>query len=298
MKNIFKLLSLFLVVSIAVSCDSNTGDDLGYSAQEERGWVQFMDNSPSVITAYVEEGGKIELDVNVQVPNTSSDLTINYDLVSVAGPDPSTVFSNSGNVVAPAGQTSIMGPANSTGKDYTFLASITLDLEDLAGTSLAGPMVFDVVLTGTSSNQITAGLEGESFKVSQRIVIVEIASLVGTYAVDEPVLSLGAIWGESYQIEVSATSDPSTLGVVNSAGFDTYALAGSTWAFANGGVTWTDAAANANGPVVALTDYFGYNPTDVIYGYDANGDLTISFGLNTGSLVLNALDYGVVFTKM
>ena len=84
MKNIFKLLSLFLVVSIAVSCDSNTGDDLGYSAQEERGWVQFMDNSPSVITAYVEEGGKIELDVNVQVPNTSSDLTINYDLVSVA----------------------------------------------------------------------------------------------------------------------------------------------------------------------------------------------------------------------
>ena len=34
MKNVLKLLSLFLVVSVAVSCDSNTSDDLGYGAQD------------------------------------------------------------------------------------------------------------------------------------------------------------------------------------------------------------------------------------------------------------------------
>ena len=83
-------------------------------------------------------------DVNVVVPNTSSDLTINYDLVSVSGDDPNAYFTNSGSIVAPA-ETSYMGPGNNTGKEYTFLGLITLDVADLSGATLSGPMVFDVV---------------------------------------------------------------------------------------------------------------------------------------------------------
>lgn len=262
MKNIFKLLSLFLIVGIAVSCDSNTGDDMGYSAQEERGWVQFMDNSPAVITAFQGAEGKIELDVNIQVPNTSSDLTINYDLVSVSGGDPSAVFSNTGSVVAPAGQTSFMGPANVTGKNYTFLSLIELDLGDLAGATINEPMVFDVVLTGTSSSQITAGLAGETFKVAQRVVInPSLTNLNGVYSVDENFTAgvnapfgLGDFFAESYQVELTAVADDasaSTMTATNSAGFDIYFLPGVVIDFSASPLTFDDGY-TPDLPVVAL----------------------------------------------
>ena len=190
MKNILKLLSLSLLVGIAFSCDSDSSDDLKYTPETESGWVQFMDNSPSSITGFVEEGGMIDMDLNIVVPNTSSDLSINYDLVSVSGDDPNSLFSNSGSVIVPAGQTSYMGPGNNTGISYTYLGVISLDLADLSGATLSGPMVFDVVLTGTSSSEITAGLAGETFKVSQRIVIVSAASLAVTYSVSESSISI------------------------------------------------------------------------------------------------------------
>jgi hypothetical protein len=65
MKNILKLLSLFLVVSVTVSCDSNTSDDLGYGAQDERGWVYLMEDSP-VITAFIGAESDIVLDMNLK----------------------------------------------------------------------------------------------------------------------------------------------------------------------------------------------------------------------------------------
>jgi hypothetical protein len=40
-------------------------------------------------------------------------------------------------------------------------------MSDLEGVVLSEAMVFDVVLTGTSSSAITAGLEGETYKVAQ-----------------------------------------------------------------------------------------------------------------------------------
>lgn len=298
MKNILKLLSLFLVVSIATSCDSNTGDDLKYSAQTERGWVQFMDDSPSSITVFVEEGGLVELDVNVVVPNTSSDLTINYDLVSVSGDDPNAYFTNSGSIVAPAGETSYMGPGNNTGKEYTFLGLITLDVADLSGATLSGPMVFDVVLTGTSSSQITAGLEGETFKVSQRIVVVAASSLAGTYSVAEPAFSLASYWGESYQVEMAYdAANPLVLDVTNSAGFNTYFFSGTTMTLGNGGASFTDAAGDV-GAIVGLTDAFVFDAGDVVFGSDVDGNTTIAFGTNSGELFYNGITYALVLTKM
>ena len=313
MKNILKLLSLSLFVGIAFSCGSDSSDDLKYTAETESGWVQFMNYSPEVINAFVEEGGEISMDVNIVVPNTSSDLTINYDLVSVSGDDPNGLLSDPGNIIGPAGQTSYMGPnfveldadgnpidesGNNTGIEFTYLAEIVLNIDELADATLSGPMVFDVVLTGTSSSEITAGLAGETFKVSQRIVIVSAASLAGTYSVSEPSISIGAIFGESYQVELAYdAANPLQLSATNSVGFDTYFFTGTTMTLGNGGITASDDAAGP-GIVVAYLDYFAWDVGDVIFGDDGSGNTTISFGANTGQLVLNGIAYSLVLTKM
>ena len=220
-----------------------------------------MEDSP-VITAFIGAESDIVLDINLQVPNTSSDLTINYEMASVSGADPNSVFSNSGQLVVPAGNTSFMGPDNITGLDYVFLSSLTLDMSDLEGTVLSEAMVFDVVLTGTSSSAITAGLEGETYKVEQRIVInPSLVSLEGVYSVFENFtdgvnapLGLGDFFGESYQVELSVVAtDPSaaTMVVVNSAGFDTYFFDGTPIDFSANPISIDDGF-TADMPVVAL----------------------------------------------
>ena len=298
MKNIIKSISLLFVLALTVSCDSNSSDDLGYAAQEESGWVQLLQDSPSEISIFAEEGGVIELDVNIQVPTTSSDLTINYALQSVSGADPSTLFSNSGSVIAPAGKTSYAGPDNGTGFEYSYLAMISLDLADLEGTTLTEPIVFDVVLTGTSSNQIKAGLEGETFKVSQRIVIIPVASLVGTYSVTEPQISIAAIFGESYQVELAYdASSPLVLSATNSVGFDTYFYSNTTMTVGNGGAVLADDAADV-GAIVALLDAFAYDATDVVFGNDLDGNTTITLGTNSGVLFYNDIAYSIILTKI
>ena len=298
MKNIIKSISLLLVLTLTVSCDKDSSEDLGYAAQEERGWVQFMEDSPSEITGFIEEGGVVELDVNIQVPTTSSDLSINYNLVSVAGDDPNNYFSNSGTVIAPAGKTSYSGPDNDTGFEYNYLAMISFDIAELNDVTLTGPMTFDVELTGTSSSQITAGLEGETFKVIQRVTIVQISSLAGTYSVTEPQISLSAIFEESYQVELANdASSPLVLSATNSDGFDTYFFSNTTMTLGNGGAVLEDAAADA-GAIVALADAFVFDATDVLFGNDSDGNTTISFGANSGVLYYNDLAYSLVLTKM
>ena len=272
MKNIIKSISLLLVLTLTISCDSGSGDDLGYAAQEERGWVQFLTTNPAVIGVFQGALGTIDLDVNIQVPTTSSDLTINYALQSVSGADPNNVFSNTGAIVAPAGKTSYAGPDNDTGFEYTYLAMISLNLTDLDGTTLTEPMVFDVVLTGTSSSSITAGLEGETKPVSQRIVInPSISAFEGAYTVSEVFtsgtnagLQLAAAFGESYQVElamVEGDSTASTMLVTNSDGFDTYYPAGTIMTFyLNGTIDLYDGA-NFNIPFLAGFDYHLINTT-------------------------------------
>ena len=65
----------------------------------------------------------------------------------------------------------------------------------------------------------------------------------------------------------------------------------------NGGITASDAAAGP-GIVVALLDYFAWDVADVAFGDDGSGNTTISFGANTGQLVLNGIAYSLVLTKM
>jgi hypothetical protein len=310
MKNILKLLSLSIFVGIAFSCGSDSSDDLKFTAETESGWIQFMNYSPSEITAFVKEGGEISMDVNIVVPNTSSDLTIYYDLVSVSGDDPNGLFSNLGNIIVPAGETSYMGPnfveedaeenpidesGNNTGIDFTYLAEIVLNIGDLSDATLSGPMVFDVVLTGTSSSEITAGLEGESFKVAQRVTIISVASLAGEYIVSEPVVAASPS-PLNYQVELAYdAANPSTLIATNTAG--NYFFTGATMTLGNGGITITDDIGGP-GAIVAFADYFAFEADDVLFGSNESGNTTITFGTNTGRILIGGLDYYMVMTKI
>ena len=239
MKNNIKLYCVLFSALFITSCSNN--DDLKYQPDVESGWVQFLETEDGGATLpdiglFQGAEGLIELDVNIQVPTTSTDLTINYDLVSVSGTDPNSVFSNTGKTVAPAGRTSYAGPDNGTGFDYSYLANIGIDLSELSGTELSEPMVFDVVLTGTSSGMITAGLGGE-FPVSQRIIInPSLEGFIGTFTVAEMFTAgpnspsgLSDFFGESYQLELDRVVGDATgsrFVVSTTTGFDFYLVDG------------------------------------------------------------------------
>jgi hypothetical protein len=277
MKTLIKSISLLLVLALTVSCDSDSKKDLGYTAQEESGWVQFLTTKPDQIGAFQGAKGTIDLDVNVQVPTTSSDLTINYALQSVSGADPNTLFSDSGTTIAPAGKTSFAGPDNDTGFEYTYLAMITLNLADLEGATITEPVVFDLVLTGTSSPSITAGLEGETKPISQRIVInPSLTAFEGVYSVDEIFtsgtnagLQLANAFEENYQIElamVEGDATASTMVVTNSDDFFVYYTDGTVMTFKTDGTIDVDDGLNFNIPFVADFNYHFIDTTSYDYG--------------------------------
>ena len=262
MKNIIKLFSLLLVLTLAVSCGSNSGDDLGYSAQEERGWIQFPESNLDVILAVRGITTVVNLGVDIQVPTTSSDLTIDYKLQSVTGLDPNTVFSNNGITVAPAGKTSYPGPDNSTGLEYSYLAPITIDITELEGVSLTEPMVFDVVLTATSSSKITVGLAGDTFHVTQRIIVYPTVAYTfeGVFSVDEVFtagvnegLTLSGAFGESYQIELAIMPNDDTntkMLISTSAGFNDYFIPDTILTFMPDGTLHFDDTFDPGNPVI------------------------------------------------
>lgn len=188
MRKTIKLFSILFVVACFTSCDE--GSDLGFAPSPEMGWIQFVEGEPAVIYSNQADQAILRLGVDIQVPTTSSDLTISYNLVPVSGMNPNTAFSNNGAIVVPAGETSYMGPDNSTGINYVYLPTIDFDVSDIAG-SLAEPMIFDVVLSGTSSGNITVGLDGEAFPTTQRIAICpsldsSTGNLLGDYVLTVP----------------------------------------------------------------------------------------------------------------
>ncbi len=192
MKKTIKLFSILFVLACFTSCDDGT--DLGFSPTPEVGWIQFVESQhggPSgTIFSNQADLEVIRIGVNIQVPTTSSDLTISYNLVPVSGMNPNTAFSNNGALVVPAGITSYASPDNNTGINYVNLPTIDLDVNDIAA-SLAQPMVFDVVLAGTSSGSVTVGLEGEDFPTVQRVAICpsldsSTGNLLGDYVLTVP----------------------------------------------------------------------------------------------------------------
>lgn len=300
MKVYMKIFTVLLITLSLVSC-SDSSDDLKYTPDVERGWVQYLVDSPAQIGVFQGATSSLELDVNIQVPTTTSDLTIYYDMVSVSGAEPSTVFSNDGELVVPAGNTSYGGPDNGTGFEYNYLAKLGFDLSELEGVVLTEPMVFDVVLKSTSSGQITAGLAGvPDYPVSRRIIInPSLNDFVGTYTVDEMFtggpnspFGLGDFFAESYQVELERVEGDATASkftVTNSAGFDTYFIDGAELTFQIDGSLFFDDGNSTDGyPVVALFRIFEYETSSFDYGtvqLQADGPLD-TFG-----------DYQFVLTK-
>lgn len=190
MRNFIKIFTALSFIVLIFACSSNSKDDLKYGAQEEIGWIQFPDSNPDVITGSLDAPEVIQIGVNIQVPVTTQDLVITYDLVPVSGGDPNNFFSNTGQIVSPAGETSYSGPDNRTGFEYGFLPTIDIDISEIT-TVLSAPLVFDVVLTSTNIGGVTVGLPGETFPIVQRVQICPSVSLatevfLGAYVLTVP----------------------------------------------------------------------------------------------------------------
>lgn len=262
MKNIYKLLGLLIIVVNMSSCESN--DDLKYDAAVESGWVQFLEDSDSTVGMFQDASADIDLEVNIQVPTTTSDLTIYYDMVVVSGDDPSLYFSNDGALVVPAGSTSHGGPDNGTGIDYNYLATLSFKSAEIASAVLTEPMIFDVVLTGTSSGSITAGItEVPEYPTTTRIIInPSLDAFVGTFDVAEQFISgvnaplgLSDFFGESYQVELARAPLDDTASkfiITNTVGFNNYFVEGTVLTFGlDGSLSYDDGFSEDGFPTVA-----------------------------------------------
>tara|TARA_Y100000815_G_scaffold275272_1_gene312627 strand:- start:4202 stop:5107 length:906 start_codon:yes stop_codon:yes gene_type:complete len=264
MKNVLKFLGLFIIVLSMSSCEDSS-DDLKYQPNVESGWVQFVEGSPATVGAFQGAQTDIEIDVNIQVPTTSKDLSIFYTMTPVSGDNPANYFSNDGTLVIPAGSTSHGGPDNNTGFDYNYLGNLVFHLSELDGVTLTEPMIFDVELTGTDSSQITAGLESEpQYPVVKRVVInPSLDVFIGTFSVDEQFiagvnapLGLSDFFGESYQVELERVEGDVTASqfvITNSDGFDTYFIDGAVLTFGlDGSLSFNDGNTDTGDPVVGL----------------------------------------------
>ncbi len=176
MKIIYRTLSLFLIVSILYSCDNSEGENEGkFESDPETGWVQFAAASSAAINIDgFDTSSPLEVPVEVNVPVVRNDLNIGYQLVGVSGADPNTVFSNNGQLVNPGGTSSHF--------DVDF-PTINFDISEAA--AISEPLVFDVVLTSTSSGDVTVGIEGSTRPISHRIEICpSLSSSVNTFIGD------------------------------------------------------------------------------------------------------------------
>lgn len=166
------IIKAFCLAAITLSFFSCKNDDLKYDAQENMGWVQFVESQYGGQSTYRTTQVKqevIRIPVNIQVPETSSDLTISYDITPVSGMNPSGIF-NSSSITVAAGHTTYASPDNNTGINYVNAPTINFDVANIP-TDLTEPMIFDVTLSGTSSSSISVGLPSESFPVTTRVEI-------------------------------------------------------------------------------------------------------------------------------
>ncbi|OUS00524.1 hypothetical protein A9Q86_11195 [Flavobacteriales bacterium 33_180_T64] len=194
MKNIIKISSLILVFACFFACDDN--DDLGFQPTENVGWIQFPGSNPAVIEINTETQPTFNVGIDIQVPIVAQDLTISYTLVPVSGLNPNTIFSNSGTILSPAGESSYAGPDNNTGSNYDYLANIEFNTSEIP--FITELMIFDVVLTATNDANITVGLEGADKPTVQRVSIlcanpdsIPADYFIGDYAIADLVGTIG-----------------------------------------------------------------------------------------------------------
>lgn len=185
MKNLFKtaFFSLILVLTVN-SCDNSEGDNEGkFNDDPTSGWVQFVTTQPAVISIDAYDASNLfEVPVFINIPISESELAINYDLVSVSGANPNTVFSNNGVLVNPANNSThfffsdleagALDVANGGTKDpltFNEFPRIQFDIAEAANITEA--MIFDVVMTSTDRGGVNVGVDGSDRPISYRIQI-------------------------------------------------------------------------------------------------------------------------------
>ncbi|WP_298754977.1 hypothetical protein [uncultured Psychroserpens sp.] len=186
MKNLFKITFFSLTLLLTVySCDDSEGENEGkFNDDPTTGWVQFVTDgfSRNIAIDSYNTDNLFEVPVFVNVPISTDELRINYDLVSVSGPDPSTVFSNNGVLVNPAGssthfffsdlESGNLDVANGGSKDpLTIEAFPKIQFDIAQAVNITEAMIFDIVLTSTSNGKVAAGVDGSSRPIAYRIQI-------------------------------------------------------------------------------------------------------------------------------
>jgi len=174
MKNIYII--LIAVCTVFVACKDDEGPS--YYSDLEAGWVQFPSNNTSSIINLGTGVAEVEIPLFLQTTTNIAGLDVTYELVSVSGGSPSAALSGSNVVSFAAG---------------TDNGSVFLSVDNTA--VLTEPLVVDVILTGTSRNNVRVGLSDGSKPVAHRIT-VNCASNVGTsYAGDAASSDLGLGFG-------------------------------------------------------------------------------------------------------
>jgi hypothetical protein len=177
MKKFIKLITVVALL-FSFSCEESNGD---FSVDPNLGWVEFSEPESATISIDSYDASvplRVIVENNVSLNNG---LTVEYDLVPVSGPDPNTVFSNSGSISIEPG----------TGGFAVFdgAPSIFFDISEAA--SISETMVFDVVLTGTSNSSIDVGLANGGRNTTHRITIcssldASVGAFIGDYTLSLP----------------------------------------------------------------------------------------------------------------
>ena len=164
MKNPFKILAFSLTLLLTLySCDNSEGDNDGkFNDDPNTGWVQFItEGQPSnIILDSYNTDNLLEVPVFINIPVSTSELRINYDLVSVSGANPNSVFSNNGVLVNPENnsthfffadlESGNLDVANGGSKDPLTISAFPRIQFDIAqAANISETMIFDVVLTAT-----------------------------------------------------------------------------------------------------------------------------------------------------
>lgn len=147
MKNIIKLLSVFLLV-FTFSCEDS--DDGRFKESPETGWVQFTSTEASFFNEdlVANETSSIEIPVELRVPINASNLTVTYDVVEVSGTG-SSIVSTGNSVTFGANTNQLLDPL-----------TLNIDLTTLEN-NIFTDYAYDVVLTGTSSSLVKVGIAGD-----------------------------------------------------------------------------------------------------------------------------------------
>ncbi|MEH6535301.1 MAG: hypothetical protein V7719_02835 [Psychroserpens sp.] len=186
MKNLYKSIFLSLTLLLTVySCDNSEGDNEGkFNDDPATGWVQFVTagESTNIIIDNYDTSNLLEVPVFINIPVSTSELAISYDLVTVSGADPNTIFSNSGVLINPANSSThfffsdleagALDIANGGTKDpLTFSEFPRIQFDIALAANISETMIFDIVMTSTDRDGVTVGVEGSPRPTAYRIQI-------------------------------------------------------------------------------------------------------------------------------